>query len=77
MQSDADVDPLLVVVPLPQLTHCAVEDSSEYLLTGQLIQLGVDDPSANPQPLPTPQALEQVESTHSTSKSYETHPLPE
>jgi len=61
MQSDADVDPVLVVFPLPQLAHFVVfEDSSEYLLTGQLTQLIVNDPSENPHSLPTPQALEQV-----------------
>ena len=63
MHSEADVAPGAAVVPLPQLAHCDVEVLSLYVLTGQVMQLGVDAPTANPQPLPTPQAVVQEKST--------------
>ena len=59
MQSEVDVAPgATVVLPVPQLVHEAVDEMmSLYLLTGQVMQLGVDAPTANSQPLPTPQAV--------------------
>jgi len=61
MHSDDEVDPELVVVPFPQLTHRAVVDeTSLYMLAGQLKQLGVVAPSAKPHALPSPQAGEHV-----------------
>ena len=64
MHSEADVAPGAAVVPLPQLAQDDdVEVLSLYVLTGQVMQLGVDAPTANPQPLPTPQAVVQEKST--------------
>ena len=64
MHSEADVAPGAVVVPpFPQLAHCDVDVLSLYVLTGQVMQLGADAPTANPQPLPTPQAVVQEKST--------------
>ena len=69
MHSEADVDPGAAVVPLPQLAHCDVEMLSLYVLTGQVMQLGVDAPAANSQPLPTPQTVVQENSTHALNPS--------
>ena len=64
MHSEADVAPgAAVVLPVPQLAHCAVEMMLLYVLTGQVMQLGADAPTANSQPLPTPQAVVQEKST--------------
>ena len=64
MHSEADVAPgAAVVLPVPQLAHGDVEVLSLCVLTGQVMQLGVDAPTANPQPLPTPQAVVQEKST--------------
>ena len=64
MHSKADVAlGAAVVLPVPQLAHCAVEMMSLYVLTGQVMQLGVDAPTVKPQPLPTPQAVVQEKST--------------
>ena len=59
MHSEADVAPGAAVMrPLPQLAQDDdVEVLSLYVLTGQVMQLGVDAPTANSQPLPTPQAV--------------------
>ena len=61
MHSEADVAPGAAVVECSQqLTHDAVgETTSLYVLTGQVLQLGADAPTANPQSLPTPQAAVQ------------------
>ena len=61
MHSEADVAPGAAVVECSQqLTQDDdVEVLSLYVLTGQVMQLGVDAPTANPQPLPTPQAVVQ------------------
>ena len=64
MHSEADVAPGAAVVECSQqLAHCVVEMMSLYVLTGQVMQLGADAPTANPQPLPTPQAVVQENST--------------
>ena len=61
MHSVADVAPgAAVVPPLPQLEHGDFEVLSLYVLTGQVMQLGVNAPTSNPQPLPIPQAVVQV-----------------
>ena len=74
MHSEADVAPGAAVVrPIPQLAHCDVEMMSLYLLTGQVLQLGAAAPSANPQPLPIPQAVGHSASTHSTTRLYDCH----
>ena len=58
MHSEADVAPgAAVVLPLPQLAQADFDVLSLYVLTGQVMQLGVDAPAANSQPLPTPQAV--------------------
>ena len=78
MHSEADVAPGAAVVPLPQLAHCDdVEMMSLYLLTGQVLQLGAAAPSANPQPLPIPQAVGHSASTHSTTRLYDRHAEPD
>ena len=47
MHCDADVEPVLVVVPLPQLVHGPLEETSLYFATGQEVQVGVVSPSGN------------------------------
>ena len=68
MHSEADVAPGAVVVPpFPQLAHCDVDVLSLYVLTGQVMQLGADAPTANPQPLPIPHSVVQMQALNPVS----------